>query len=86
MSSDLEHLTEEEKAEVLKIYPKEIKDIENSIPEDSKQREEKKEGLEKVSKEQEEDWKSGYVDYEKKTKESDRVSYSEEEIEVLEED
>ncbi len=92
MTSDLDHLTDEERKVVLEIYPKEIKDLEQkgeispNVSEDSKQREEKKDGLEKVSEEQKEDWKSGYVDYEKKTKDSDRVVYEEGEIELTEED
>ncbi len=92
MTSDLDHLTEEERKVVLGIYPKEIADLETkeqiskNVSEDSNQREEKKVGLEKVSDEQKEDWKSGYIDYEKKTKDSDRVVFEETEIEITEED
>ncbi len=33
-----------------------------------------------------EEWKDGYLEYEVKNKESERVSYNEDEIEIIEED
>jgi len=86
MSDDLEHLTEEQRKTILEIYPKEIKDLEASVSEDSKNIPEKEKGLNKKSEEQKEDWKSGYLEYEVKTKESDRVVYDDDEIDITEED
>jgi len=82
---DLRHLTQEEVNEILQIYPKNR--IE-TVPEDSENIPEKEveKGLEKKSEEQKEDWKEGYLDYEVKNKGSNRLSYEEEEIEILEED
>ncbi len=85
MTDDLDHLTEEERKSVLEIYPKEIKDLESSN--DGSHTDPTKE----VEKKPEDDtlkteWKDGYLDYEVKTKESERVSYEDDEIDVIEED
>jgi len=91
LTDDLEHLTEEQRKQVLDIFPKDIKDLESTDEGVSKEAEAVKKpevdiGLEKKSIEQVQDWKDGYIDYEKKTKESDRVVFEEGEIEVVEED
>ncbi len=39
-----------------------------------------------LTKEQKEDWRKGYTDYEVKNKESDRVVFEDSEIEITEED
>ncbi len=81
--SDLEHLTEEEKHEVLKIYPKLAESVDNAVKKDEKIVEVNK--VDEVIKEVAEE--VGYTDgdYEKKTKDSDRLQYLEDEIEVEEE-
>ncbi len=86
--TNLEHLTEEERKTVLSIFPKEIADIEANASEDTKNipEVEKEKGLEKKSVEQKEDWKDGYLEYEKKTNVSDHVSYEDGEIEISEEE
>lgn len=87
MSSDLDHLTEEERKTVLSIYPKEIKDIEKTEPVIDEQKQISPNVAElPVTKEQKEDWKDGYTDYEKKTKDSERVSYEDNEIEIIEDE
>jgi len=79
--SDLDYLTDQEKEEVKKIYPK-IESSDDGVKEsplDVKHPEDDK--IKKVKEE------VGYTDgdYEKKTKESDRLQYSEDEIQVEEE-
>ncbi len=98
MSSDLDHLTKEERKTVLEIFPKEIKDLESSddikkgeqlVSADSDKQVEgdSKETKNKISKNvSEENWKDGYLDYEVKTKESDRVVFDDGDIEIVEED
>ncbi len=94
MTDELDHLTEDERKTVLSIFPKEIRDLE-STNEDSKSESvpngnEKKSEVDKLdSKIQaltKEEWKDGYLDYEKKTKDSDRISYEDGEIEISEDD
>jgi len=85
LTDDLEHLTEDQRKQVLEIFPNEIKDIEKPEAEPALEGEPEK-GLEKKSEEQKEDWKKGYLDYEVKTKDSDRVVFEENEIEITEED
>ncbi len=91
--SDLDYLTEEQIQTIKDIYPKE--DIESestnengkesSSSANSKEENDKKLEVDKKPKE-EENWKDGYEEYEKKTKQSSGISYTEDEIEVTEED
>lgn len=88
MSDELNYLDDEQVDFVKNLYPKSEssddgkKEMSNvNQPEDDKQ-EEKKEGKKEVK----EDWKDGYENYEKKTKQSERLVFKEEEIEVIEED
>jgi len=82
MNNKLDHLTDEEQEEILKIYPKlqstneGSKDLTKVVnvpanPEVDKTKQELKEG---------------YTEYETKTKQSDRLSYQDDEIEIIEED
>lgn len=73
MTEELTHLTEEQRKQVLEIFPKEIKDLEATTKDDT-------------TPEQKDDIRKGYTDYEKKTKESDRLTFGEDEIEMTEED
>lgn len=92
--SELNHLSEEQKKQVLEIFPKEIRDLEssdegasvvapvkevNSSPEDDKIKDTK--DIPEVD-----EWKDGYLDYEKKSNDSDRVVYEFNDIEITEED
>ncbi len=93
MTSELDHLTEEERKIVLSIFPKEIPDLESTdegVKEDGepviKPEVDTSKVLDKRSEDQKQDWRSGYTDYEKKTKDSDRVVFEENEIEITEED
>ncbi len=80
---ELEHLTEEQKKQVLEIFPKEIPDIEK---ESEIKSEPEKELKNPPTPEQKEDWKLGYTEYDHKNKTSDRVVFEESEIEITEED
>ncbi len=87
MTDDLEHLTAEERKAVLEIYPKGIKDLESTDDGKSKSVPPAKENASEPEVDRvKEDWKDGYLDYEKKTKDSDRVIFEEGDIEVVEED
>lgn len=85
MSDELDYLTEEQKKEVKLIYPEDVKDLESSDDgshtEPVKEAEKKPdEGTSKA------EWKDGYLEYAVKTKESERIQYGEEDIEITEED
>ncbi len=83
----LDHLTEEEKEEILKIYPKKLESVDEGVSEHGEPVIKPEIDKSKVvSKEKKEDWKAGYIDYEVKNKQSDRLSYEDSEIEILEED
>jgi len=100
LSDDLDHLTEEEKKTVLSIFPKEIRDLEstddgeiagkpvtdNIEPKVDNSKKETDEKYQDDEPEKDADWKEGYLDYAKKSKDSDRVSYEDSEIEIIEED
>lgn len=91
MSDELNYLDDEQVDFVKNLYPKSEssddgkKEMSNvNQPEDDKQ-EEKKEIPEEL-KAKNQDWRDGYETYEKKTKQSERLVFKEEEIEVIEED
>ncbi len=94
LTDDLEHLSDEDVKIVLEIFPKISKNSSESTNEVSKVESapngnaenaevDKKPTTPKLN---EESWKDGYVDYEKKTKDSDRVTFLEDEIEIIEEE
>ncbi len=73
MTDEFEHLTAEQKKQVLEIYPKEIADLEPKLENPP-------------SPTQLQDLKKGYTDYEHKNKSSDRITFGDDEIEITEED
>lgn len=81
----IEKLTEAEEKIILEIYPnaklKSTDEVKDSPDTGSKQAE-----VDKRTPEQKQDWKDGYTDYEKKTKESERITFEENEIEITEEE
>ncbi len=81
----LDHLTEEEKAEILKIYPRILKSSNDGKNELSTRNGAPME----TSAQNPEDGKKhtgSYEQWEVKTKQSDRIQYTDDEIEVFEED
>ncbi len=91
MSDELEHLTPEQRKQVLEIYPKEIQDLESTdegVKEDGMPVIKPEVDIPKDDRtpEQKEDWKKGYTDYDHKTNESERIQFGDDEIEVIEED
>ncbi len=91
MSKKSYELTDEEYKTIKEIYPNStletIDDGKKGLPNPASTDTEPEVDTSKVlSKEQEEDYQKGYIDYEVKNKESDRISYLEDEIEISEED
>ncbi len=91
MTDGLEYLTEEERKTVLEIFPKKLESTDDGQKPIQQDKDESPEVdtskvLDKRSEEQKQDWKDGYTDYEKKTKDSDRLSYQDSEIEIIEEE
>ncbi len=84
MSSELDYLTEEEIKTIKEIYPKSESTNEGEKKENPKEIAKSQEvpEVDTVPKKEEE----GYTDYEKKTKESDRLTFIDSEIEITEED
>ncbi len=88
--SDLDYLSDEQVEDIKQIFPKvpkEDKELQSTDEsEQSKTVPIEKESVEVDKKPKVEDWKDGYEEYEKKTKQSSGISYLEDEIEVIEED
>jgi len=98
--SELDHLTEEEVKTVLGIFPrsesiidgktelssKDGTSMEITTPNPEVDKSKVIELNKNIDKLQNEEWKDGYTDYEKKTKESDHLTFGETEIEISEED
>ncbi len=73
MTDELDYLTPEQRKSVQEIYPKEITNLEPELKNEP-------------TPTQLEDIKKGYIDYEHKTKQSERIIFGEDEIEITEED